>query len=366
MLRIESIELYEIEITLPIPWVWSAGSISSLSSSIVRLRCEGGLDGWGEACPFGSFYVNGFHGAIRNGLRELAPALIGQPLTGIDVINARMDAALFGHNYIKSAVDIACWDALGKHTGLPVCELLGGRFEGKSRTVTGILLDEPDALLRSIESERAKGCTAFSIKASGTAERNLAFLRPLANDIHPGEDFYVDANRAMLPAEALRMLRALPTADFLYEQPCRTYEETLLVRRQVSHPIMMDEVLTCEEDLLRAVCDRACDAINIKIGRVGGLTRARRFRDICLTAGLKMSVQDTAGTSLAGATVAHMAQSIPIQNRLSVWDVQDIDPPQTFQTDVRRSRGALEAGEAPGLGVTPNRDVLGRAVEIFT
>lgn len=365
-MRIESIELYEVEIKLPVPWTWSAGQITGMTSSVVRLRCEGGADGWGEACPFGSFYVNGFHGAIRNGIRELAPALIGQPVTGIDVINSRMDAALFGQFYIKSALDIACWDALGKITSLPVCELLGGRFEGESRALTGILLDEPDALLASIERERSRGRSAFSIKASGSAERNLTFLRPLSSDIRPGEDFYVDANRGLLPAEALRMIRALPMADFLYEQPCRTYDETLLVRRQVSHPVMMDEILVTEDDLLRAVSDRACDAINIKIGRVGGLTRARRFRDVCLAAGFRMSVQDTAGTTLAGATVAHMAQSIPLQSRLSVWDVEDIDPPKTFDTDVRRGKGTLQAGEAPGLGALPNWDVLGKPIEIFS
>jgi L-alanine-DL-glutamate epimerase-like enolase superfamily enzyme len=365
-MRIECLELYEIEIELPVPWTWSSGSITHVTSSIVRLRCEDGLDGWGEACPFGSFYVNGFHGAIRNGIRELAPAVIGQAVTGVDVINARMDSALFGQHFIKSAVDIACWDALGKLAGLPVCELLGGRFEGSSPLVSGILLEEPDAMLRRIEHERARGRRAFSIKAGSNAEQNLAFLLPLSSDIRPGEDFYVDANRGMLPAEAMRMLRALPTADFLYEQLCRTYEETLLVRRQFGHPVMMDEILGTEDDLLRAVADRACDAINVKIGRVGGLTRARRFRDICLAAGLKMSVQETAGTPLSGASVAHMAQAIPKQNRLSAWHVDDIDPPPAFETDVEHGEGTIEAGRSPGLGAIPDWTVLGEPVEVFS
>lgn len=364
-MEIERIEAYEVEVKFAVPWVWSAGRIDSYTTTIVRLQCANGIEGWGETCPFGSFYVAGYYGGVRPALRELAPALIGQSAIELDLINDRMDKAMAGHEFVKSAIDMACWDALGQVSGRPLCELLGGRFPGETRAVAGILLDTPENVLGDVERHRSDGKRVFSIKASGDAEQNIAIMNLLHEDRRVGEDIYIDANRGLTPAEAFRMLRAFPTGDFLYEQPCRTYDEVLTVRRHTSHPIMLDEVVVTTEDMLRAVSDRACDAINIKISRVGGLTKAKRIRDICLAADIRMSIQDTGGSDVVKAALAHFAQSVPSKHRLSTWDVDDIKSFNTFETDVVKHKGALEAGVKPGLGITPVWDCLGRPVEVF-
>src|SRR5262252_7710011 len=107
---------------------WSGGkSVSVFDSTLVRVETDQGLVGHGEVCPLGPAYLPAYAEGVRTGIAMLAPHLIGADPRELERLNRRMDAALKGHPYVKSAIDIACWDILGQVTGLPVCTLLGGR-----------------------------------------------------------------------------------------------------------------------------------------------------------------------------------------------------------------------------------------------
>src|SRR6188768_1915859 len=120
------------QVALPLhegSYQWSGGkSVAVFDSTLVRVETDTGLAGYGEVCPLGPAYLPAYADGVRAGLRELAPHLLGLDPRDLGVLNVRMDAALKGHPYVKSGIDIACWDLLGKATGLPVCTLLGGRF----------------------------------------------------------------------------------------------------------------------------------------------------------------------------------------------------------------------------------------------
>ena len=108
---------------------WSGGkSVTVFDSTIVGVETDTGIIGYGEVCPLGPFYLPAYAEGVRAGLRELGPHLIGADPRELMKLNHRMDAALKGHPYVKSGIDIACWDILGQATGLPVCVLMGGRF----------------------------------------------------------------------------------------------------------------------------------------------------------------------------------------------------------------------------------------------
>jgi L-alanine-DL-glutamate epimerase-like enolase superfamily enzyme len=87
------------------------------------------LYGVGENTPLGSFYLPAFPEGTRAGIEVLAPHLIGRNPTRLNELNDHMDRVLKGHPYVKSAIDMACWDILGKVSQLPVCELMGGRYD---------------------------------------------------------------------------------------------------------------------------------------------------------------------------------------------------------------------------------------------
>lgn len=364
-MKIRQIEVYNVALPFWGEFPWSGGTIDRAETMIVRLCCDGDVEGWGEASPFGSAYLVGYAGGVLSGLQELAPIVIGQSATEPELLYHLMDSAMRGHEFVKTAIDLACWDVLGKVSGLPASHLLGGHFPGPTRCVTGIPVGTPDEQIAMIQAARADGIGVFSVKLDADARANVARLEAVMDEARPDEDVYADANRGMMPAQALRMLRGLPTADVLFEQLCATYEDQLAVRRQTHHPMMLDEVIVTPLDMLRAAADRAGDALNLKVGRAGGLTRARRIRDIAVEAGFQLTIQDTCGCEISRAAVTHLSQSTPARHRLSAWSCYDFVAVKVFDTDVVEIDGTIEAGTRPGLGVNPLEGALGNVVHVF-
>src|SRR5512132_1115322 len=108
---------------------WSGGkSVEVFDSTLVRVETDTGLVGHGEVCPLGPAYLPAYAEGVRAGLAVLAPRLIGEDPLQLERLNRRMDATMKGHPYVKSGIDVACWDILGQASGLPVSTLLGRRY----------------------------------------------------------------------------------------------------------------------------------------------------------------------------------------------------------------------------------------------
>src|ERR1700733_14885317 len=129
-MKITKILIYQVDLPLNEgSYNWSGGkSVSLFDSTVVRIETDAGFAGHGEACPLGPVYLPAYANGVRAGLAELTPHLIGADPTELGRINQIMDAHLKGHPYVKSPLDVACWDILGQAAGLPLCTLLGGRF----------------------------------------------------------------------------------------------------------------------------------------------------------------------------------------------------------------------------------------------
>jgi len=128
--KITSILVYQVDLPLHEGnYSWSEGkSVDVFDTTVVQIETDAGVTGFGEVCPLGPVYLPAYAAGARAGIAELAPSLIGDDPRKLLVINRKMDQVLKGHPYVKSAIDMACWDILGKAAQLPVCELLGGRF----------------------------------------------------------------------------------------------------------------------------------------------------------------------------------------------------------------------------------------------
>lgn len=129
-LRISRVEVYGYDLTyVHGRYAMSGGRVvEALPSTVVRVVTDEGFEGFGEVCPLGPAYLPSHGEGARAALHVLAPSVLGVDAANVGAVNAAMDRALMGHGYAKSAVDTACWDALGRMTGLPVCTLLGGRL----------------------------------------------------------------------------------------------------------------------------------------------------------------------------------------------------------------------------------------------
>lgn len=129
-LKITRIQVFQVDLPLHEGrYKWSDGKfVEVFDATVVKLETNLGITGFGEQTPLGPAYLPAYAGGTRAGLRELAPHLIGLDPSNVNYMNQFMDRQLKGHPYVKSAIDMACWDILGKISGRPVAELLGGRF----------------------------------------------------------------------------------------------------------------------------------------------------------------------------------------------------------------------------------------------
>ncbi len=342
---------------------WSGGkSVTVFDSTIVGVETDTGLVGYGEVCPLGPFYLPAYAEGVRAGVRELAPHLIGLDPRELLKLNQRMDAALKGHPYVKSGIDVACWDLLGQATGLPVCVLMGGRFGDRVRLYRAISQESPDQMAAKVAGYRADGYTRFQLKVGGDPDLDVERIRQVRAILSPSDRLVADANTGWTQHEAARVVRAVRDLDVYIEQPCLTYEECLSVRRRCDHPFVLDESVDGVDVLLRATADRAMDVVNLKISKLGGLTRAKQVRDLCVSTGIAMTLEDSWGGDIATAAIAHLAHSTPEEFRFTSTDFNSYVTVSTADGAPRREHGFMSASSAPGLGVRPKPDVLGRRV----
>jgi cis-L-3-hydroxyproline dehydratase len=362
--RIDRIRAYRVDLPLHEgSYKWSGGkSVSVFDCTVVEIATDAGITGWGEVCPLGPFYLPAYGPGARTGIAELAPHLLGHDPRDLGSLNRRMDAALKGHPYVKSALDMACWDILGKASGLPVCTLLGGREGEAVDLYRAISQEAPAAMAARVAGYRAEGYRKFQLKVGAGVEDDIARIRAVRAELEPGDALVADANTGWLMHDAARVVRAVKDVDVYVEQPCLTLEECLAIRRRTDHPFVLDEVIDSVEALLRAHALGAMDVINLKISKVGGLTKARQIRDLCVTLGIAMTIEDSWGGDITTAAIAHLAHSTPEALRFSATDFNSYVTVSTAEGAPQRRNGQMSASTEPGLGVTPRREVLGTPV----
>lgn len=363
-MRIIKITAYQINLPLlEGNYNWSDNkSVSLFDSTVVRIDTDEGIVGYGESCPLGSVYLPSYARGVRAGLSELAPHLIGADPTQLGLMNQRMDQHLKGHPYVKSAIDMACWDILGKATNQPVCVLLGGRYGETITLYRAISKDSPDRMAEKVATYRAEGYTRFQLKVGDSPELDIERIRAVSRQLQSGDQLVADANTGWLPHEAMRVIQGVRDIDVYIEQPCLSYEDCLSVRRHCQHPFVLDEVINDIPTLLRGKADLAMDVVNLKISKFGGLTKIKLARDLCVELGLAMTLEDTWGGDIVTAAIAHLAHSTPEKFRFTSTDFNSYVTVKIAEGAPKRVNGHMTASTAPGLGITPIDDVLGKPV----
>ena len=368
-MKITRISVFQQTQPLIKPYWLSGGRLKfeQLDSTFVKIQTDSRITGWGETCPWGNTYLPAFGGGVRAAAQLLAPALLGNDPCKLDQINRTMDLTLPGHEYAKAALDIACWDILGQSANLPIADLLGGHYPQPTPIASSVSTGTPDEMLDLINEYRAKDYFVHSVKIGADTHLDVERIRHLEANRNPDELFFYDLNRAWLPAEALQVMNQVNDLPIIFEQPCETLDQCLTVRQQTSQPISIDENLITLDDAVKIINLRIGEIMNIKISRVGGLTKAKRIRDLAMNAGIKLLTMDTGGGVMADTATQHFAQSIPFEMRIGTWLCQemitnDIAPGQGS----RNINGCSQIPEnCIGLGVIPDESLLGEPCQIY-
>ena len=364
---IDRIDVFGYELTYAHgDYVMSSGRVvNRLPSTLVRVTTRDGAEGFGEVCPLGSTYLPAFGEGARVAIRELAPALIGADATNLADVHRRLDDRLKGHEYAKSALDVACWDAFGRLVGKPVAALLGGVLQRELPLYVAIPLGTPASMAAFVARERSGGIRNFQAKLGAEPAEDAQRVAAILAATGPGDAVIGDANGAWRRQDAIIAARLFEGFErFRLEQPCPTLEECLAVRRLSTLPMVLDEVIVDLPTLVRAAGLDAMDQINLKISRVGGLLPARLMRDVAVRLGIRLMIEDSWGGDVVTAAVAHLAAGTPPEALFAVSFMNDWTTEHIAGYQPRSSLGMGPVPEGPGLGIEV--DVAGLGSPLFT
>lgn len=366
-MRITEIHLYQVD--LPVvggAYRLSGGAHTAFDSTLVQVVSDAGISGWGETCPVGPTHAAAHALGARAALTQMAPGLIGRLLTGPAAVRRRMHGLLRGHDYAKAAIDIAVHDLLGKTYGVRVCDMLGGAVTDQVDSYYSLTLDEPDETARVAVQKVAEGYPRLQLKIGGRPiEADIEAIRKVW-EVTGGTRLVLDANRALLTRDALRIDRECADIPFVFEQPCNTVEEVAAIRAQLNHPVHLDESTEDLGDVLRAVSLGVCDGFGLKVSRFGGLGAMTTVRDVCEARSLPHTCDDSWGGDIVAAACVHIAATVNPRMLEGVWIAEPFTDRHYDSTHpVRVEGGRIRVPTGPGLGVVPDEGAPGRPTASF-
>src|SRR5215470_6149539 len=331
------------------PYICSGGrSALGFESLIVRIDSDAGISGWGEMAPLGGFYDPAFPGGARAAFGELAACLVGEDPTQL------------------VAVDLACWDLLGKKADRPLAELLGGRFGSQVDLYRSVSQGAPEKMAARAVAYVKEGYRRIQVKVGLDPDEDIARIEAVRAAVGGEIVLFADANCGWSTHQARRFLRATRHLDYYFEQPCASYAECKALRGDCDRPLVLDETIDGLPALLQAHADGVVDAITIKIARVGGVTRAKLIRDVAVDLGIAVTVEDTGGAEIDTAAMIHLSLSTPEALRLHTCDFNNWVTRPNARGVPPSVDGKIGMNNEPGLGVEPLVESFGKPMLVVT
>ncbi len=291
-MKIDAVELYALSVPFVTPYRLSSvyGTVTHNHSILVRLRTDGGPDGWGEANPMPPFTEETPNGVFNLLEERLAPTLLRSDAENIARCRRRMDDLLPGNPTAKGAIDMALHDLAGKAAGWPVHRLLGGRLSDYLEVLWPIGVGTPEEDTIAVEARAADGFRTFMIKMGAQpVEDEIERVAALTDRFHPEIRFVVDANQGWSQAEALRFVHGAnryPLA--LIEQPVdrRDVDGMARLRAASIAPVSADESVVSLHQAAELVRARAVDTLSLKVSKNGGIAATREIATLASANGL--------------------------------------------------------------------------------
>lgn len=360
-MKITSLTLWHVPLTSHVAYNMSDGKIcDTVTSVILRIDTDSGVSGWGEVCPI-PHYLPAYAEGVIPAVEYLAPILLGADPVGPQAVMAKCDAYLQGHDYAKSMIDMALWDLTGKAADLPLYALLGGRQMADMPLYHSITCVDPDEMARMAVEAHAQGMRQFQVKcgADNDWEADVARITKVREAVGKGPLVYADWNCGADALTATRIARQVAHLDVMIEQPCATLAECAHVRAATGLPMKLDENAYDIASVLEGHRQGCMDAAALKLSKMGGLSKMRTIRDLCVSLGTKMCIEDTWGSDITTATALHLAASTPANRLMNTCDLSHYVGPRLDPDAPTRRNGRIAPPEGPGLGITVNQEVLG-------
>ena len=359
-MKIEFVELRLVQMPLTAPFETSFGREVAKECILVKLAVDG-VVGWGECVamerPWYSYETNGtaWH-VIKD---YILPGLLGQELADRDEVRRRT-AWIRGHNMARAAIETAFWDALARREGISLAQFMGSTQPRIESGVSIGIQETPAKLLKVIDGYLQEGYRRIKIKIKPGWD---AAVTRQVREAFPQIRLQVDANSAYTLADAPIFREMEDLNLLLIEQPLAHDDiiDHARLQAQVKVPICLDESIHSTEDARKAIELGACQVINIKQGRVGGLGEALAMHDLCRERGvpvwcggmLETGIGRAVNCALASLPGFTLPGDVSASDRFYVQDI--VEPPFTISAD-----GWMTVPTAPGIGVTVQEDRVER------
>ncbi|WP_164661911.1 mandelate racemase/muconate lactonizing enzyme family protein [Tropicibacter sp. Alg240-R139] len=360
-MKLTRISVWHVPLTSHTAYYMAEGkSCDTVETVVVALETDTGLTGWGEVCPI-PHYLPAYARGVAPAVQEMAPVLLGANPVGPEALMAKLDKHLQGHVYAKSALDIALWDLTGQAANLPLHALLGGRRAESMPLYHSITCIAPDEMARIAQTAYQTGIRQFQVKLGADADwqADVARLRKVRDAVGDGPLVYGDWNCGATSLDATRVGRAVADLDIMLEQPCANIEDCARVRAATGLPMKLDESAHDTASLLAGHAQGCMDAVALKLSKFGGLSATCRARDLCLHLGAKMCIEDTWGSDITTAALLHLGASTDPARVLNVCDLSGYVAPRLAPDGPIRNQGRIAPPDGPGLGIRPDKNVLG-------
>jgi L-alanine-DL-glutamate epimerase-like enolase superfamily enzyme len=313
-LIIREIALYKLFIPLKEPFVISLGPIHNAENVVVRIETEEGVVGFGECSPFMSINGESMDTCFIVG-QYFAKIFKGKDALQISERIADMDRLIYGNSSIKSAFDIALYDIASQNEGVPLYKFLGGDVSKPIYTDYTVSIGEPDTMVAEALRIQAEGYPAIKVKLGKDGKKDVIRMKAIRAAVGDAIPLRIDANQGWSVEEAIETLQALESVNIQHcEEPIARWDYLNLPRVKKASPIplMADESCGDEHDAKRLVDMDACDYLNIKLGKAGGIYKALKIVEVAREKNIHLQVGAFMESRLAMTAFAHFALCDPL------------------------------------------------------
>ena len=358
-MKIQEIQIGKVSIPLKKPFKTALRQVTSAEDIIIKVIANTGEIGFGNAPPT-AVITGDSQDSIIAAIRDtLGPKIIGLEIDNLEGIMTALDVGMLHNHSAKAALDIAVYDLFGKCFGIPLYKLFGGYCRSLETDLT-ISLNAPEEMVRDSLEAVAEGYTALKLKVGNEPALDIKRVQAIRSAVGRDIKIRLDANQGWSAKEAVRTIRRFEADGLdieLIEQPVKAhdFEGLKYVTDHVETDIMADESAFGPFEVFQLLGMRACDLLNIKLMKAGGLHNALKIANFAETLGVQCMMGCMLESKVGITAAASLAAGKKIVTRT------DLDAAVLLAEDpvvggVSFCKNQLLISEAPGLGIT---DVIG-------
>lgn len=358
-MEITEIEVFAIRLPLIEPFVISYASYDDMPSIIVKITTDTGHIGYGEGVADEHVTGESWTSTYEVIKRTLAPKLMGENPKNMERIHELMDAEIYNAPTAKAAIDIACYDVVGKALGVPIYDLLGGRYRDEFPITHVLSIGSPEKMAEEAAERVAAGYRSLKMKVGVKVMDDVKRIEAVRARVGEEIAIRVDVNQGWKnSANTLQGLRKLEHCDLDWiEQPvvADDFDGMVEIKSKTPTPVMIDEGLRGFRDMREIIAKRAADKVNIKLMKCGGIYPAMKLAHMAEMAGIECQIGSMVESSVGSAAGFHVGFSKKVITSV------ELTGPLKFKEDIgdlHYDVPFIRLNEQSGLGVEVDENKL--------